>query len=737
MNAAISRADFETAFRVFNKAVPFPGIISRICDHPCEDVCKRKDAGQAIAIRRLEKAAMSSAAASRRKLTAPPKRDKRVAIVGGGLSGLTAAFDLAKKGYRVTVFEATEKLGGGIWEHSEETLPRSTIADDLDFLRQLPLEIRLNTALGADMSLSELAHDFEAVYLGVGQACSGLGIELKPDPSGRIAVNETTFETVIPGVFAGGSAVSGSDRRSPIRSVSDGRRAAISMDRHIQRVSLTASRENEGAYETRLYTNLKGILPLLRVPFVEPTLGYSPDEAVLEAKRCLQCECMECVKICDFLEVFKAYPRKYVRQIYNNLSIVMGHRHANKLINSCSLCGLCKEVCPEDLHMGEVCKGAREVMVAQNKMPPSAHEFALRDMEFSNGESCALARHEPGKESSAFVFFPGCQLAASSPENVRRTYDYLRERLSGGVGLMLRCCGVPANWSGRQTLFADTLKEFEDQWERLGAPKLITACSTCYSVFKNHLADDKVISLWEVIDDLGAPARQLASTRAPVALHDPCTTRHFSYIHESVRRIAENLGLRLEELSLSREMTECCGYGGLMRFANRELADKVIDRRISETPASMLTYCANCRDNFASHGKPTLHLLDLLFGDIPDEHTVRKGPDYSQRCENRFRLKRSSLKELWGEESVETEPHRTMRLYISDEIRELMEKRMILADDLYEVIDWAESTGNRFVHRETGHFMAHHRLATVTYWVEYSPHEDGYLYITPTATGCG
>ena len=68
----------------------------------------------------------------------------------------------------------------------------------------------------------------------------------------------------------------------------------------------------------------------------------------------------------------------------------MGHRHANKLINSCSLCGLCREVCPEDLHMGLICKKARETMVDQGKMPPSAHDFPLRDMSFSNSDKCAF-----------------------------------------------------------------------------------------------------------------------------------------------------------------------------------------------------------------------------------------------------------------------------------------------------------------------------------------------------------
>ena len=168
------------------------------------------------------------------------------------------------------------------------------------------------------------------------------------------------------------------------------------------------------------FTSVEGIEFLPRIAPSYSARGYSSDEARKEAERCLQCECMECVKVCEYLAEFKGYPKTYIRRIYNNLSIVMGQRQGNKLINSCSLCGLCKEVCPEGLHMGEVCKAARNLMVEQGKMPPSAHEFALRDMEFSNSDKAALVRHQPGTTASASVFFPGCQLSGSSPFHVKR-----------------------------------------------------------------------------------------------------------------------------------------------------------------------------------------------------------------------------------------------------------------------------------------------------------------------------
>ncbi|MBK9781150.1 MAG: 4Fe-4S dicluster domain-containing protein [Anaerolineales bacterium] len=86
---------------------------------------------------------------------------------------------------------------------------------------------------------------------------------------------------------------------------------------------------------------------------------YNIEVAETEAARCIQCECLECVKVCPYLDHYKGYPKKYIREMYNNLAIVMGTRHSNQFINTCAMCGLCAEVCPTDVNMGEVCHEAR------------------------------------------------------------------------------------------------------------------------------------------------------------------------------------------------------------------------------------------------------------------------------------------------------------------------------------------------------------------------------------------
>ena len=716
MLAAASRGDFSAAHQLFARTVPFPGVISRVCEQPCRTVCTRGDVGDPIEIAALEQACVALQTKGRQDVKQLPARGQRVAVVGGGLSGLTVAFDLARKGYAVTVFEAADRLGGSLWQVPEAELPRDVIRDDLAILSPLGVEILLNNRIDGPVALEALLGTYDAVYLGTGAG----SIPEWGTPADGIQHNPLTYQINQTGLFAGGSLLRPVSGRSHITSVSDGRRAAISIDRYLQRVSLDASRYNEGPYTTQLYTRTAGIEPLDRVPFAGPQ-GYDAASAIQEARRCLQCECMECVKVCEYLEQYGSYPKRYVREVYNNLSIVMGERHANRFINSCALCGLCAEVCPTNFDMGAVCAEARRVMVSQNRMPPSAHEFALRDMAFSQGEHFALARHQPGTTQSQVMFFPGCQLSGSDPQHVEAVYRYLGETLSGGVGMWLGCCGAPAEWAGRTDLMRASLESLRTQHAELGSPTLVLACSTCYQVFKTHLPDVELISLWEVFDEYGLPQPSHARLADVVSIHDPCTTRHEPQMHDSIRRIVGQLGYAVEELELSRDRTTCCSYGGLMWFANRDLARDVIERRIHENQEDYVTYCAMCRDFFAAQGKRTLHVLDLIFGAAQGER-----PGFSQRREDRARLKRTLLNELWGETVTDQEDYAHITLKVSEDVLARLEERLILLSDVQQVIAHAERTGTWLLNPQTQHRLAHYRPATVTYWVEYIPEGDAY-----------
>lgn len=708
--------------------MPFPGIISRICVHPCTEVCLRSQAGDPIDIRALERACMSHASPEPEKSRPMPRRQGRVAVLGGGISGLTAAHDLARKGYQVTIFEAGGQLGGSIWRADPRDLPPEVIEADLAVIHELGIQVEYNSPVGrpGGENLSQLRRRYDAVYVAIG-AHSDETLGLGLDESGRVAVDPVTFATSTGGVFAGGGLLWGKDMRSSVTSISEGRRAAISVDRFLQEVSLTASRQNEGPYTTRLFTSLEGVEPADVVDMADPEEGYEWHETIQEAKRCLQCECMECVKACEYLKHYGRYPRKYVREVYNNLSIVKGTRFANKLINSCALCGLCGEICPEGLDMGSVIRPARQQMVREKRMPPSAHDFALRDLAFNTGDDFRLVRNQPGTASSQYVFFPGCQLSASRPEAVRQIYSHLSRGLDGGVGLMLGCCGAPADWAGRPDLFENVLAGIRAARDSLGTPRLILGCPSCYQVFKTNLPDVEIVSLWEILAGMDLPPGAQSGDGRTVTIHDPCTARHEPGLQDSARALVERLGYRIEELKYSRGKTVCCSYGGHMWLANPEVGRKVVDRRITESPLDYVTYCAMCRDFFAARGKPAFHVLDLLFGGT-QASTVLAGPGYSQRHENRSRLKRQLLRELWGETMDDPQAYATIKLVMSEEVRSRLEERLILTEDIQKVIEHAERTHSRLANRKTGRYLAYYKPNSVTYWVEYTP-EDGAFII--------
>ena len=719
---AVGKGEYAKGFALLQRVIPFPGIISRICDQPCQQDCKRREIDEPIFIKGLEEICVRYSQ-TKADITRLPAKNKKAAVVGAGLSGLTVAFELGRKGYNVEVFEAEARLGGMLCSYSDNQLPLQAIKEDFSVFAKLPVKFHYNTTV---TSLKNLIETFDAVYLGTGSLPEWVNdVDISRNEEGVLEEDPVTLAVYQDKVFAGGRFRRLNKDYSPIFSVSDGKIAAASIDRLFQDASLTANRKQEGPFSTALYTSTWGITSEKMVHPADPIQGYAKEEAGREAGRCLLCECLECVKVCEYLAHYRSYPKRYVREIYNNLSIVMGIHRANKMINSCSLCGLCAKVCPGNLDMGEICLEARRTMVEKGKMPPSTHDFALRDMRFSNSGRCSLDRHQPGYSVSKYVFFPGCQLAASSPQYVKQAYAFLCEKLDGGVGLMLGCCGAPANWAGQEDIFADTLQEIERKRKNLGSPCIITACPSCHSLFKQNLPDVPIESFWTVADKMGLPD-ELPKINASkiLAVHDSCTAREERDIQDSVRSIVKKVGFQVEELPFNRENTTCCSYGGLMLHANKEIARKVIQRRIEESESDYLAYCVMCRDNFVNQGKRVYHLFDLIFAAANDNIAEQRGPGYSQRQENRERLKNSLLRDFWGENMEEKQTG--IQVNIPEDVRNIMEERMILTEDVMNVIAYAETSGNRLKNGETGCYIAYLQLLNVTYWVEYFPENNAF-----------
>ncbi|WP_416044904.1 pyridine nucleotide-disulfide oxidoreductase/dicluster-binding protein [Clostridium tyrobutyricum] len=704
----IENGDFKKAYKVMSKKIPFPRLIGKICDHPCEEVCVRENIGGSISIGDLEKLTVDLGFVSKRKGFSIPKNDKRVAIVGGGLSGIVAANSLDNKGYNVTIYECTEKIGGRIWTHQGKDLTGESIKIGLNEFKNRNIEINYNTKVDK-VQLRNISEQFDAVYLG-----TGIWDE-------NLEINHETHQIGKSSVFVGGRLFNQND--SVIYSVSSAMSSAISMDRYIQKISITVAREKEETYMTPLVINTDTIEFQGKVE--RKGDKYTREEAVEEAKRCLKCQCLNCVKICSHLKKYNRVPKKYIREINHNETIVLGNHYANKIINSCTLCGLCKEVCPSCIDMKEIIQETRQSMVERGKMPISAHDFALKDMEFSNSKYFHMVKNQPGYNEVKYVFYPGCQLSASQPEYIEKTYKYLISNIKRGVGIFLGCCGAPADWSGRQDLMKLNVENIRDKWKAMKKPIFILACSSCCSVFEKYMPEIKYISLWEIMDKRGIPIKNKISKKHVLNIHDACTTRHNNRIHNSIRHIVSDLGYTVEELKYSREKTKCCGYGGLVYFANREQSDEFVNDRIQESSEDYLVYCAMCKDLFVSKGKKTYHILDLIYSDNIEKVSLKKAPTLSERHKNRILLKINLLKNIWNEEVDTPNVIYNLNLIISNDVKESMNDRFILLEDVEKVIYNAEKNNEKFINTKNSHYLARLRIGNVTHWVEYEKKDEG------------
>jgi NADPH-dependent glutamate synthase beta subunit-like oxidoreductase len=734
----VALGTWEDALKTMAKTMPFPRILGRICDHPCESTCRRSEVGESIAISSLERTCVETAREKVRGVMLPRKQT-RVAVIGSGLSSLTASWDLLRKGYQVTIFEPTGRLGGTLWNYPESILPPEVITRELQLLEEIGATIELGSDISGSSRLAALRAGFDALFVGldtVGVNCNGL----ERDDKGSVWCNALTRGTSMEGVFAGGNSIRNGNP-SPIYDVLDGRKAATSIDRYTMNLNQENGRDLEGPYPSRLYTNTGGVSPLPRVSPAGAVSGYTADEAIAEAGRCLQCECLECVKVCLYLDRNNGYPKKYARQVFNSEYVMHGRAHTKNLfVNSCSACGLCETVCPNNFHVGEMMLKERRTFLRKNFMPPSFHEFALLDMEQSNSERCALSRHEPGRDESSWLYFPSCQLSATTPVEIQASYAYLREKLEGGVGIMLGCCGAPAHWAGRDDLFQELQAGIRREWERLGRPTVITACSTCRSMFQEQQPEMETRTLWDVVASHCLPSGYLPHQGETVSITDPCMARHDATTHGQVRELARSLGFSINELPLSGEKAECCGFGGLMFNADPALAKDVIRHRTTVIdppdtnlyrPTVMdndyLAYCAMCRDNLAAGGKRTSHLIEHLFpGEGMSDPAARGWISWTERRHNRVTLREAILGLYGEEERFNREEHDMITLFMTEEVRRRADDRRILESDIRRVIHHAEESGKRLHNSATGVYRSYHKIGNVTFWVEYTPVEDGY-----------
>jgi Fe-S oxidoreductase len=731
-----------------------------------------------VDLKRIEQGILANAKPGDPVRYAIPPKTARIAVIGAGLSGLACTYRLASKGYPVTLFEAGEAIGGSAVKTLPEDLVRADFQSAFKYVGHQPRLGKRITDIG------EIRPEFDAVYVATGQAGDDFG--LLPSWDSR------TLASQAPGVYLGGS-LTGS---RPAWNIENGLRAASSVEEFLK----TGRNDGIGPLFNRPVVNEK--FYALTYDFYEPpptkisvtgvsaaddSAGangdvstppdapaadisatangdaatdvsgesggapasanasaptnepYTDDPYITEAKRCPSCNCSLCMDACVLMEHYQTNPKRIAADLGVTVLPVEGKiKHvASRMLNSCSLCGLCDALCPAGVETCAAMFESRRMMFASGNIPVAYHDFWLADMEFSFSDS-AYAVVAPETGDSGLLFFPGCQLAASSPGAVEAAYSYIQS-IRPDASLILSCCGIPAAWAAEQDLLSRSVDRLLADWTSLGRPEALFACSTCMDNFSKYLPEipGKLVYEWLADTDGGlsysggtragrpsarggaqadgetaAEATELRTAAACV--FDPCGSRTDEAGRAAVRKLAAKSGFALSELDPNGPEAACCGFGGHIYPANPALFGQIIRKRTYLDDAAYITYCANCRDLFLHEGKDSRHILDILF---PGKDAPRL-PDLSERRQNRAALKAA----LTGSIVPPREP--AIRLTIPREIQEKMNDLLLLNENAEAVVADCETNNAKAVDPDNGHFIGYGSSRNLTVWVEYETRPD-------------
>lgn len=686
---------YNNAYRTYRNAVLIPGVVCQLCDAPCGQSCVRAKRDGAIRLRELEAYCHEQCSKKPQKFNLP-RREERIAVVGAGLSGLACALRMLSWGFSVTIFEKSSQAGGAALLEMD---PQKCITEiENEFTVFQKADFVMNEEI---TDVEKLREEYAAVYIATGAKGSDFGL-----------LDETyyaeTLATRIPGVFLGGQR--SKKEKNLMEAMVDGINVAEAINVFLKIGSMT--------YPTNKIGSTSGDDRFYGLTYDWEHTGtykeeFDPKE---EAQRCFSCNCSECFDVCPLMQSDKRYPQKMCVDVITTLKPNLSMRQAVRVIAGCTFCGKCEEVCPEHIDMGTCLNRARKDFYESGSFAEGFHEYWMQDLDFTLSEEAYLVWTPEKEKKSDVIFFPGCQLGASSPEYVKRAYEYMRKTTENPT-LYLGCCGIPADWAGNEKRQAEIAWSIKSEWERLGEPVVVTACTACQKNLSRVCPEIATVSLYRYMEEHPEhlPAVMTEGKEA-VCVFDPCGSAGDEALKDAVRTLTARYGY---ELTTDNKEHGCCGFGGHIYQANQKLFDSIVQEQIDQNEHEMIVYCANCRDVFASRGKECRHILDVIFG-LSDAN--RKPPSLSERRRNRRLLKAYYT----GEDVMEYQPK--IPIMISEELQKQMDRLLVLNEEVYETIETAEESGIKVYDRENDQFYAHKVIGNVTVWVVYSV-KDGIIVL--------
>jgi hypothetical protein len=343
------------AIRTVRRDIVLPAVLGRICPAPCEKVCRRAQADEAVSICLLKRHAADTDHMAGSPWDSPPEADKgkKVAVVGAGPAGLAAAAHLRRDGYAVALYDDHDAPGGTLRTSvPEERLPRRVVDLEADIIRRSGVEFRMGVRVGQQVGWTELKKEFQAVVLAVGSKDAGKLKEMFGVETTRrgVKVDSGTFQTSDPMVFAAGGAVA--ECKMAVRALAQGKAAACSVDQFLSGRPVTGPRDRFNSVIGRLQ---EGEIEEFRKsassdPRVVPSggveAGFAHPEAEKECGRCFHCDCRkpESCRLRRYAEEYGAEQSKLKGTSRCKFAQVRQHADIVYEPEKCIKCGLCVRI---------------------------------------------------------------------------------------------------------------------------------------------------------------------------------------------------------------------------------------------------------------------------------------------------------------------------------------------------------------------------------------------------------
>lgn len=332
------------------------------------------------------------------------------------------------------------------------------------------------------------------------------------------------------------------------------------------------------------------------------------NEVKANAAKCI--DCGACYKVCPMMNKYTTSTKSLIELMARDTP------ESHQVAYSCMLCNACTQHCPIDIDLKTMFHNIRKDLYQQgkDKLPKEINK-GIKRVEFHQKFSFSPIFSSLKQAKSLFI--PGCSLTNYSPSIISSTLDYLKEHMED-VDLMVTCCGKPSIHIGDETSFNKYIGKIQGHIDKNQVEQIVVACENCYNTYKHHLSRVKVITLWEIIKEVGLPKNLINHYKSDhsYALHDPCSIKEEAQIHHAVREILNEIGIDFIEFEKNRAETKCCGSGGMVRETDRELWESQRHKRANETEAeTIISYCQGCVNSLSTSHKNTLHILDLLFNE--------------------------------------------------------------------------------------------------------------------------